>query len=49
VQLQYISYALYAQRHDGVDYVIVVFLQCLDSLVPRDTCLGHDQLDILVL
>lgn len=42
------KYALYAESHDRVDYVVVVLFQCLDSLVPRDTCLGHDQLDILV-
>lgn len=28
------AHNLYAQSHDGVDYVVVVLLQCLDSLVP---------------
>jgi hypothetical protein len=40
---------LYAQSHDRVDYIIVVLLQCLDSLLSGNACLGHDQLDILVL
>lgn len=41
--------SLYAQSHDGVDYVIIILFQRLDSLVPRDTSLGHDQLDIFIL
>lgn len=40
--------SLYAQSHNRVDYVVVVLLQCLDSLVPRDACLGHDQFNILI-
>lgn len=49
MQLQSVKPTLNAQSHNGIDYVIVILLQCLDSLVPRDTGLGHDQLDILVL
>ena len=49
MQFQSVKTTLYAQSHDRVDYVIVVLLQCLDSLVPRDAGLGHDQLDIFVL
>ena len=40
---------LYAQSHDGIDYVVVILLQCLHSFVPRDTCLSHDKLNVLVL
>jgi hypothetical protein len=40
---------LYAQSHDRVDYIIVVLLQCLDSLLSGNACLGHNQLDIFVL
>lgn len=41
--------ALYAQCHDRVDNIVVILLQCLDSLLSRDGCLLHDQLDILAL
>ena len=40
---------LYTQSHNRVDYIIVVLLQRIDSLLPRDACLGHDQFNILVL
>lgn len=40
---------LNAQRHDGVDYVVIVLFQGLDGLGAGDTGLGHDELDILVL
>jgi nitrogen fixation/metabolism regulation signal transduction histidine kinase len=40
---------LYAQSHNRVDYIIVVLFQCLDSLLSGDACLGHDQLDVLIL
>ena len=40
---------LYAQCHDRVDYIIVILLQCLNSLLSGNACLSHDQLDILVL
>ena len=43
------SINLYAQCHDRVDNIVVVLLQSLDSLVARNTGLGHNQLDILVL
>jgi hypothetical protein len=43
------SAALDAQRHDGVDYVVVVLLQGLDGLVPADVRLGHDELNVLLL
>jgi hypothetical protein len=39
---------LYAQSHDRINYVVVVLFQCLDSLVSRDACLGHDKLNILI-
>lgn len=41
--------ALHAQRHNGVDYIIVVLLQRLDSLLPRHGRLLHDELDVLAL
>lgn len=41
--------SLDTERHDGIDNVIVVLLQCLDSLFAADVGLGHDELDILVL
>jgi hypothetical protein len=44
-----ISNNLYAQSHNRVDNIVVVLLQCLDSLVAGDAGLGHDQLDVLVL
>lgn len=40
---------LNAQRHDGVDYIVVIFLQCFNSLLARNVGLGHDELNILVL
>lgn len=40
-------HTLYAERHYGIDNIVPVLFQCLHSLVPRDTCLGHNQLDIL--
>jgi hypothetical protein len=40
---------LYAKRHNGVDYIVVVLFQCLDSLLPRNRRLLHDQLNILAL
>ena len=40
---------LYAQSHNGVDDVVIVLLQCLDGLVSRNACLGHDEFNILVL
>lgn len=40
---------LRTQRHDGVDNVVVVLLQCLDSLLPADTGLSHDKLNVLGL
>jgi len=43
------SGALHAQRHDRVDYIIVILLQCLDGLLPRHRSLLHNELDILAL
>ena len=40
---------LNTQCHDGVYYVVIIFLQCFDSLLARNVGLGHDELDILVL
>lgn len=40
---------LSAQRHDGIDDIIVILLQRLDRLLPRNARLRHDQLDILGL
>jgi hypothetical protein len=37
------------QTHDGVDYISVVLLKCLDSLPLADTSLCHDKLNILLL
>lgn len=37
------------QGHDGVDDVIIVLLESLDSLFATDIGLGHDQLNILIL
>ena len=37
------------QRHDGVDYVVVVLFQRLDGLLAGDVRLGHDELDVFVL
>ncbi|CAG1987989.1 unnamed protein product [Fusarium graminearum] len=36
-------------NHDGIDNIVVVLLQCLDSLVSADIGLGHDKLDVLIL
>jgi hypothetical protein len=41
--------SLYAQSHNAVDNVIVVLLQCFDSLLPANTRLRHHELDILAL
>jgi hypothetical protein len=38
-----------AECHDGVDNVVVVVLECLDSLLARHTGLGHDKFDVLGL
>lgn len=43
------SYRLYAQRHDTVDDIVVVLLECLDGLLPADAGLGHDKLNVLGL
>jgi hypothetical protein len=40
---------LYAQGHDGVDNVVVVLLEGLDSLLSADRGLGHDKLNVLGL
>jgi hypothetical protein len=40
---------LYWEGHDGVDNIIVVLLEGLDSLLPRDTGLLHDELNVLGL
>lgn len=40
---------LYAECHDRVDNIVVVLLECLDGLLPADTSLGHDELDVLGL
>lgn len=37
------------QCHDGVDDIVVVLLEGLDSLVAADAGLGHDELNVLVL
>jgi hypothetical protein len=41
--------SLYAEGHDGVDNIIVILPQGLDSLLARNAGLGHDQLDVLSL
>ena len=41
--------ALRAESHDGIDNVIVVLLEGLDSLLPADRGLGHDELNVLWL
>src|SRR4051812_12872509 len=38
-----------AQRHYGVDNVVIVLLECLDSLYARHVGLLHHELDVLVL
>jgi hypothetical protein len=40
---------LYAQSHDRVDDVVVVLLEGLDGLLPRDTGLLHNKLNVLGL
>lgn len=40
---------LHAQCHDRIDNVIVILLQGLDSLLPRDRGLRHDQFNVLGL
>lgn len=35
--------------HDAVYDVVVIFLQCLDSLFPAHICLRHDELDVFRL
>lgn len=40
---------LYAQCHDTVDNVVVVLLERLDSLLPADAGLSHDELNVLRL
>lgn len=44
-----VSASLYAESHDGVDNVVVILLERLDGLLPRDASLLHDQLDVLGL
>lgn len=41
--------SLYAEGHDGVDNIIVILPQGLDSLLTGNAGLGHDQLDVLSL
>jgi hypothetical protein len=41
--------SLYAQSHDRVDNVVVVLLEGLDGLLPRDAGLLHDKLNVLGL
>lgn len=41
--------SLYAEGHNGVDDVVVILLERLDSLLPRDARLLHDQFDVLRL
>ena len=43
------SHRLYAQGHDTVDNVVVVLLEGLDGLLPRNAGLLHDELDVLGL
>lgn len=40
---------LYAERHDGVDDIVVVLAQGLDGLLARHISLSHDELDVLGL
>lgn len=37
------------QSHYGIDDVVVIFFQSLDSPFAADTSLGHDELNVLVL
>ena len=48
-QIRHCGRALDTQRHDRVDYVVVVLLEGLDGLLAADRRLGHDELDVLVL
>lgn len=43
------SFRLYAQCHDTVDNIVVVLLERLDSLLPANAGLGHDELNVLSL
>lgn len=38
-----------AEGHNGVDDIVVVLLERLDGLLPRNVGLRHDKLDVLVL
>lgn len=40
---------LCAQRHNGIDDVVVILLEGFDGLLPGHTRLLHDQLDVLGL
>lgn len=40
---------LYAERHDGVDDIVVVLAQGLDGLLARHISLSHDELNVLGL
>jgi hypothetical protein len=44
-----ISLASYAERHDRVDDIVVILLECLDSLLPGHIGLSHDELNVLGL
>jgi hypothetical protein len=37
----------YAQRHDGVDYVIAILFQSFYGFLPGYRGLGHDEFDVL--
>lgn len=39
----------YAERHDGVDNIVVVLPQSLDGLLAGDVSLGHNQVNVLGL
>ncbi|KAI6775734.1 hypothetical protein HG530_002492 [Fusarium avenaceum] len=39
----------YAESHNGIDNIVVVLLQCLDSLIAADVGLSHDELNVLIL
>lgn len=43
------GFCLDAESHDGVDDIVVVLLERLDSLLPRYVGLRHDELNVLVL
>lgn len=38
-----------AESHNGIDNIVVVLLQCLDSLIAADVGLSHDELNVLIL